>query len=214
MRHLLFPTVAQADAFVQDLRDQGAIRPEFGTTSLTRASDTLTDGTPLGRTGADTMSATAAPTSSPSSIDAMDDELHRADGMGGTAEDAGAGAIKGTGVGVVVGAIAGAVATVATGGLAAIPVIVGMAALGSGVGAGVGAIGGAAGVDETDADGRRLSTTGTVMDDAPATSTVTGEQYDRLHSGVEGGGHVIAVADSVPDDVVRATAARHGGQFV
>ena len=111
-------------------------------------------------------------------------------------------------MGVVVGAVAGVVATAATGGLAAVPVILGMAALGSGVGAGVGAIGGAAGVDETSVHG---------VDDTAdydTTSTVTGEQHDALSAGVAGGGHAIAVADSVPDDVVRATAERHGGHFV
>ena len=132
MKHLIFPTVAQADAFVQDLQSQGVIRPEMGSASLNRRSGT-TD-------------------SSMASTMGVTNDLG-ADYGGGTAEDAGAGAVKGTGVGVAVGAVAGVVATVATGGLAAIPVILGMAALGSGVGAGVGAIGGAAGVDETNGTG-------------------------------------------------------------
>ena len=37
MKHLLFPTVAQADAFVQDLQAQGVIQPEMGQTSLNRS---------------------------------------------------------------------------------------------------------------------------------------------------------------------------------
>ncbi len=126
MKHLLFPTTAQADAFVQDLLAQGVIQPELGQTSVNRRS--------------------AMDTTTTSSATATDGD---ADLAGGTPEDAGAGAVKGTGVGLVAGAVAGAVATAATGGLAAVPVILGMAALGSGVGAGVGAVGGAAGVDET-----------------------------------------------------------------
>ena len=163
---------------------------------------------PAGDAQAGSMSTTGSSTlASSGSIDDLDDELRVTDG-GGTAEDAGAGAIKGTGVGAVVGAVAGVVATVTTGGLAAVPVILGMAALGSGVGAGVGAIGGAAGVDETSVQG--IDDTA----DYDTSSVVTDEQHDRLSSGVAGGGHAIAVADSVPDDVVRATAERHGGQFV
>ncbi|GAA0510314.1 hypothetical protein [Deinococcus depolymerans] len=118
---------------------------------------------------------------------------------GGTAEDAGAGAVKGTGVGAAVGAAAGIIATgatIATGGLA-LPVILGMAALGSGVGAAVGATGGAMGVDETgdyyDADD---------------------EYYDRLNTTATNGGRTVAVDDSVPADVVEAAAIRHGGEYV
>ncbi|UQN06231.1 hypothetical protein [Deinococcus sp. QL22] len=132
MKHLMFPTVAQADAFVQDLQSQGVIRSEMGSASVNRRS-TMTDSSMASTTGVTNDMGT--------------------DYAGGTAEDAGAGAVKGTGVGVAVGAVAGVVATIATGGLAGIPVILGMAALGSGVGAGVGAVGGAAGVDETNGMG-------------------------------------------------------------
>ncbi|GAA5436804.1 hypothetical protein [Deinococcus aquaticus] len=118
---------------------------------------------------------------------------------GGTAEDAGAGAVKGTGVGAAVGVVAGVLATgatIATGGLA-LPVILGMAALGSGVGAAVGATGGAMGVDETsnayDADD---------------------DYYDRLNTTATNGGRTVAVDDSVPADVVEAAAIRHGGEYV
>jgi hypothetical protein len=178
MKHLLFPTVAQADAFVQDLQAQGVIQPEVGQTTLNRR----------GSAGMATDTTTRVGGRDSGHVD------------GGTAEDAGDGALAGTGVGAAVGAAAGAVATVATGGLAA-PLILGMAALGSGVGAGVGAIGGAAGVDET-GDGYRRS------------YEVEDSQYDRMSSGMSGGGRAIAVDDSVPADVVSAAAARHGGEFV
>jgi hypothetical protein len=172
MKHLTFPTVAQADAFVQDLQSQGVIRPEMGNTSVNRQSS-MTD---TGTAG-----------------------MGSADMAGGTAEDAGEGAVKGTGVGLIAGAVAGVVATattVATGGLA-LPVILGMAALGSGVGAGVGAIGGAAGVDET-GNGYHVSD----------------DHYERMSQTMNSGGRAIAVEDSVPNDVVQAAATRHGGQFV
>lgn len=120
---------------------------------------------------------------------------------GGTPEDAAAGAVKGTGIGAVAGAATGFLGTaaaiaagVATGGLA-IPVMLGLGALGAGVGATVGAVGGAMGVDETGDDYYETSDT----------------YYDRLNATVSGGGRVIAVADSVPADVLDA-AARHGGE--
>lgn len=126
MKHLLFPTVAQADAFVQDLQAQGVIQPEVGQTTLNRR----------GSAGMTTDTSTR-----------MDTTTERRDMDDAAAEDAGDGAIAGTGVGAAVGTVAGVVATVATGGLAA-PLILGMAALGSGVGAGVGAVGGAADGDD------------------------------------------------------------------
>lgn len=163
MKHLIFPSKEQADAFIEDLRAQGLIQPEIGHTTLNRRVTETTQ-----------------------------TQTHSVEG-GGTAEDAGEGAIEGTGVGAAVGAVAGVVATVATGGLA-LPVILGMTALGSGVGAAVGAVGGAAGVDET-------------------SGYVEEERYNRLNEGVTGG-RAVAVEDSVPADAVEAAAARHGGQFV
>lgn len=177
MKHILFPTVADADAFIADLQSQGAVRPEVGSATLNRRSPAMTDTTTTGTTTTNYV-----------------DE-------GGTAEDAGAGAVKGTGVGALVGAAAGVLgagATIATGGLA-LPVILGMTALGSGVGAAVGGIGGAAGVDET-GDGY--------------TSTVDDDYYDRLHSGVNNGGRAVAVDDNVPTDVLNAAVSRHNGQMV
>ena len=215
MKHLIFPTVAQADAFVADLRDQGAIQPETRDTTWTRRSGTTGDLSTSGTsTGASSMT---NPRGSTTMNDT--DRYDTAGDAGAAVEDAGAGAVAGTGVGAVVGAIAGTVATVATGGLAA-PMILGMAALGSGVGAGVGAVGGAAGVDENN-DGR------TADNDAYPTRTgsdtgmgrdydysVSDEAYDRMDQANASGGRSIAVDDNVPQDVLDAAVQRHGGQYV
>ncbi len=173
MKHILFPTVADADAFIADLQSSGAIHPEVRTATLNRRT----------ATGEVVAGADAG------------------------AEDAGAGAVKGTGVGALVGAAAGilgAGAVVATGGLA-LPVILGMTALGSGVGAAVGGIGGASGIDEN-GDGR---TSASGYD-----STVDDHYYDHLNTSVQGGGRAVAVDDNVPADVLNAAMARHKGAFV
>ncbi|WP_407541720.1 hypothetical protein Q0M94_19725 (plasmid) [Deinococcus radiomollis] len=194
MKHILFPTVAAADAFIADLQSRGVVKPEIGTTTL-------------GRRSAQDLG-TAPVTTNTSTTD-----LGTA-GEGGTPEDAGAGAVKGTVAGLVSGAAIGAIgtatgliattaATVATGGLA-LPVILGMAALGSGVGAAVGGIGGAAGVDET-RDGH------TTYD---ATSHVDDDHYDRLDSGINAGGRAVAVDENVPADVLEETMRAHDGHFV
>jgi hypothetical protein len=115
----------------------------------------------------------------------------------GTPEDSAAGAVKGMGIGVVIGAVAGVAATLVSGGLAA-PVILGMAALGSGVGAEVGAIGGAAGVDETGKTFPSLSS----------------EQYDRMNSLTSSGSYALAIDNTIPQEAVIDTAARHGGEFL
>ncbi|THF86525.1 hypothetical protein E7T09_10475 [Deinococcus sp. KSM4-11] len=171
MKHIMFPTAADADAFLADVQQKGAT---LGSATYTRRT-TTTDGTV-------------------------------ADAEAG-AEDAGAGAVKGTGVGAVVGAAAGLLATagaVATGGLA-IPVILGFAALGSGVGAAVGATGGAMGIDEN-ADGRTADAGNTAY-------AANDDYYDRMDSTVNSGGRVIAVQDPVPADVM-AAATQHGGEIV
>jgi hypothetical protein len=136
-----------------------------------------------------------------------------ADVHGGTPEDAGAGAIKGTEAGLAVGAVAGVLtttgvlgvaaataATVATGGLA-LPVILGMAALGAGVGAAVGGVGGAAGVDETHGAGNHAY-------------EVDHGHYDNVNARMEQGHHVVAVDDSIPAGLLEETCARHGGHFI
>lgn len=210
MKHILFPTTAQADAFIAELQQKGVVAPTMGTSTYNRHSDLRTADNGMADTYGNGMDNTAAAGGDVRTYD------NTADGEPSTAaEDAGAGAVKGTGVGAVVGAgagllgtagtVAGVGATVATGGLA-IPVVLGMAALGAGVGAAVGAAGGAAGVDENH-DGR-------TADDDYGTYGVSDDYYDRMHSTVNAGGRAVAVEDAVPYDVVAEAVKRHGGEFV
>ncbi|WP_029479247.1 hypothetical protein [Deinococcus frigens] len=195
MKHILFPTTSQADAFIAELQQKGVVAPTMGTSTYGRHGE---------------MDSSAAG----SDVRTYDNTLGDGE-AGAAAEDAGAGAVKGTGVGAVVGAgagllgtagtVAGIGATVATGGLA-IPVVLGMAALGAGVGAAVGAAGGAAGVDENH-DGR------TAGDDYGSYG-VNDDYYTRMHDTVNTGGRAVAVEDAVPYDVVAEAAKRHGGEFV
>jgi hypothetical protein len=160
MRHLIFPTHPQAEAFIHDLQGQGMARMELGHMPIRYTSTPTSDTTgipvmpPLvssittpGMSPAMPIPVMLNPNMPSANITSADVTSPMVDG---TPEDTAAGAIKGTGIGLAVGAVTGIVATLATGGLAALPVILGMAALGSGVGAGVGAVGGATGVDETD----------------------------------------------------------------
>ncbi|WP_424952859.1 hypothetical protein [Deinococcus sp.] len=191
MKHILFPTVAAADAFIADLQSRGAVKPEIGTTTFNRRS-----AGPVGTT-----------------VPSTSTDYDAAGGMnGGTAEDAGAGAVKGTVAGVLSGAAIGAIgtatgligataATVATGGLA-LPVILGMAALGSGVGAAVGAAGGAAGIDET---GEGTHHAGSELDD---------DAYNRIDTGVSAGGRAVAVDEHVDPAVLEEAMRAHDGHFV
>ena len=178
MRHFASLTEQAAEAFQQDLVSQGVARPEFGRASVSP------------------MAAAVA-----------------TDTHGGIPEDAGAGAIKGTEAGLLVGAAAGVLtttgvlgvaaataATVATGGLA-LPVILGMAALGAGVGAAVGGVGGAAGVDETHGAGHHAY-------------EVDHGHYNDVQTRVNDGQHVVAVDDSIPAALLEATCVRHGGHFI
>lgn len=184
MKHIIFPTAADADAFVADLKQRGVVREEMGSTTLNRRGSASTTTTQSYSDGGDGASAGA--------------------------EDAGAGAVKGTGVGAAVGAGAGvlsaagvigaAAATAATGGLA-LPVILGMTALGAGVGAAVGATGGAMGVDENH-DGRT------------AEYEVDDTHYDSINSTMSRGGRAVAVEDTVPSDVLEEVMRRHNGEFV
>lgn len=179
MRYVTFPSKNDADAFVASLAQEQAgmlsnrhLRFTPGTTVTPGGQTLITD---------------------------KDGNRYVATD-GGTADDAGQGAIKGTGVGAVVGAVAGTIATVATGGLA-LPLVLGMAVLGSGVGASVGAVGGALGVDETPGD--TLLGTKEVID-------LNDEDRDLIY--VRGGeGRAIAVDDSVPLDVVERLSGQHGG---
>ncbi|MDV6373701.1 hypothetical protein [Deinococcus arenicola] len=209
MKHILFPTTAQADAFVAEMQEKGVVAPTMGTSTYGRHSEM----------GVAQTTDSGMDNSSAAGVRNYDDGQPSA-----AAEDAGAGAVKGTGVGAVVGAGAGVIgtigtvagigATVATGGLA-IPVILGMAALGAGVGAAVGATGGAAGIDENK-DGR------TANDDAGMDYSasdhgsygVSDDYYDRVNTTMNAGGRAVAVEDAIPADVVAEVAKRHGGEFV
>ena len=203
MRHILFPTVSAADAFIADLQQRGVVRSEVGSTTVNpRVAQAM------GTAGGSTSTSSTTQTTSTDYVDG-----------GGTAEDAGAGAVKGTVAGAVTGAAAGVLgsaatvgttvaataATAATGGLA-LPVILGMAALGSGVGAAVGAIGGAAGVDETGGH--------TTTSSYQSSYDVDQDHYDRLHSATNQGGRAVAVDDNVPQDVLDEAVRRHGGEYV
>ena len=178
MRHIAFPSEQAADAFSQDLITQGLATPELGRGTVSPRMEALATDT-----------------------------------HGGTAEDAGAGAVKGTEAGLLVGAAAGALtttgvlgvaaataATVATGGLA-LPVILGMAALGAGVGAAVGGVGGAVGVDETHGAGHHAY-------------EVEHGHYNDVHAHVTQGRHVVAVDDSIPTGPLEAACLRHGGHLI
>ena len=185
MRHIAFPTEQAAEAFQQDLVSQGVARPE------------------LGRANVSPM----APAVAAVPHDVVT-EAH-----GGTAEDAGMGAVKGMDAGLVVGAAAGVLTTagvlgtaaatavtVATGGLA-LPVILGMAALGAGVGAAVGGVGGAAGVDETHGAGHHAY-------------EVDHGHYSDVSTRMTQGQHIVAVDDSIPANLVEEACIRHGGHAV
>lgn len=187
MKHLIFPTVAQADAFVQDLQSQGVIQPEMGQTSFRRRSA-------AGTMGGATTQTTQTQTVTTEYVDG-----------GGDGEDVAKGALGGTALGAVAGVAAGAVVA-ATGGLAAVPVLLGMGALGSGIGAAAGAAEGAVHGDGMETrQAHRSHDQGYDLDDT---------HYDTMHSTVETGGRAIAIEDSVPMDIVEAAAARHGGRFV
>ncbi|WP_102127620.1 hypothetical protein [Deinococcus planocerae] len=181
MKHLLFPSKEAADAFVADLRAQGLIQPEVGQVTV-------------GRRGADAARQPETTSTTPA-----------ATGEVSTAHEAGIGALAGAGLGAATGAVAGvvgSVAAVATGGLA-LPIILGMAAVGTGFGAVAGAVAGRGTAEGTEGVG-----------DTTGSYDVSGEQHDRLSSGLSGGGRAVAVEDSVPADAVAAAATRHGGQFV
>lgn len=176
MKRILFPTVAAADAFIADLQAQNVVR-------------SVSNGN-LYRQG--TAATPAAPVTTTTTTEVVEG--------GGTAEDAAAGAAKGTGVGAVVGAVAGIIgtgATIATGGLA-LPVILGMTAAGAAVGATVGGVGGAAGVDETGE--YRYEETETT--------------YQRVHDTYNAGGRAVAVDDNIPVDILENAMRKHGGEYI
>lgn len=203
MQQILFPTVAAADAFIADLQSRGVVQPEVGSMTLNRRS-TGGLGSSTSMTGMGATGSGAEPLVGAAALNADDD--------GSTAEAAGDGALTGTAVGLASGAAVGAIgtatgvigataATVATGGLA-LPVILGMAALGSGVGAAVGAAAGAASA-EAGHDSRY-----------PTMSEVDDDHYGRIDSAMNAGGRAVAVDDNVPRDVLEDAVRAHGGQLI
>lgn len=178
MKHFVFPTKAKADAFIADLQSQGVVEQEVGHTSFHRRNAVQ------GATTTSTQMQTVA--------------TEVVDG-GGDAGDMAGGALKGGAIGTVAGLAAGALVA-ATGGLAAIPVVLGL-----GVGAAAGMADGAVhghGMEEHTAS--RYEENYHLED----------EHYDRLTSSMGSEGVPVAVEDNVPSDIVEATAARHGGQHV
>lgn len=225
MKHILFPSTLQADAFIAEMQQKGLVAPKMGTSTYGRHSEMgdLNAARTTDNGMADTYGS-GMDAGSTADVRTYGDDSGVDGQPSAAAEDAGAGAVKGTGVGVVVGAgagilgtigtVAGVGATVATGGLA-IPVILGMAALGAGVGAAVGATGGAAGIDENH-DGRTADTdAGTDYSAADhGTYGVSDDYYERVNSTMNAGGRAVAVEDAIPADVVAEVAGRHGGEFV
>lgn len=200
MRHLIFPTVAQADAFVQDLLSQGVIQPEMGQTSFQRRTSAGT----MGGTGGVATTTTQTNTATATTTEYVDG--------GGDGADMAGGALKGTALGAVAGVAAGAVVA-ATGGLAAVPVLLGMGALGSGIGA-------AAGTADAAVHGDGMETRVAAQGEAAGPRSYEDRyefeetHYNDLQSTVDAGGRAIAIEDDVPMDVVEAAMARHGGRFV
>lgn len=199
MRHLIFPTVAQADAFVQDLQSQGVIQPEMGQTSFQR------------RSSAEGMNSTGMSTTTTQTNAATATTTEYVDG-GGDGQDMAGGALKGTALGAVAGVAAGAVVA-ATGGLAAVPVLLGMGALGSGIGAAAGTADAAVNGDGMET---RVAASGNTENVRSYEDRYEFEDthYNDMQSTVDAGGRAIAIEDDVPMDVVEAAMARHGGRFV
>ena len=175
MRHFVFPSTAQADAFIADLRSQNLIQQDIQTASFRRR-------TPV-TTGTTTQTVTT----------------EVVDGGGDTGEMVG-GALKGGVIGTAAGLAAGAVVA-ATGGLAAIPVILGL-----GLGATAGMTDAALHGDGNEENARRTALerhTDYDLDD---------DHYDRLNSAAVNDNRLVAVEDNVDHAAVDAAAARHGGR--
>ncbi|WP_261664333.1 hypothetical protein [Deinococcus sp. Marseille-Q6407] len=191
MKHFVFPTAQQADAFANELKTQGLVREDSRQHAYTQGQ---TEGFTGRSTGTQyTTDHYAAGTYSETA------------GTEGT--DVGQEAMKGTAVGAVTGAAAGlagaalagaTAATVATGGLAA--PLIGLTLLGSGVGAAVGAAGEAA----------READDATYYDTYDTPST----QYSALNETYQGGGRAVAVDDNVPEGALMDAVAKHGGRQV
>jgi hypothetical protein len=185
MKHILFPTVAAADAFIADLQDQGVATLSENTATVNRR----TTGT-VGSDGAyrETVAEEAGE---------------------GAVKGTGVGALVGAAAGAlttagVLGTAAATAATVATGGLA-LPVILGMAAAGAGVGAAVGAAGGAADAEAGTSRGRA---------GYASSYEVENSHYDQMDQSINSGGRAVAIEDSVPSEALQPAMTRHGGHLI
>lgn len=193
MKHFVFPTAQQADAFANELKTQGLVREDHRQHAYTAGQ---TEGFAGRATGTQyTTDHYAAGTYAAG---------HDADHDGSSVGDE---ALKGTAVGAATGAAAGlagaalagaTAATVATGGLAA--PLIGLTLLGSGVGAAVGAAGEAA----------------READDAAYYDTYDTHEthYSTLNETYQAGGRAVAVDDNVDSAAVMAAAEKHGGRLV
>ncbi|WP_135228340.1 hypothetical protein [Deinococcus fonticola] len=184
MKHYVFPTVSDADAFIADLKAQNVVGDVSGQTSYHRRTELQT-----------TPTTTTTATTTEQAVVAE---------AGGDGKDVAAGAVTGGALGTAAGLAAGALVA-ATGGLAAIPVVLGLG-IGAAAGAATGAVSGH-GLDD-DAAAEVAGGTRRYQD----SYTLENDEYDRLHGAVSNDGRLVAVEDNIPADIVAATAARHNGR--
>lgn len=203
MKHFVFPTVADADAFIADLKAQNVVESVSGTTSYLR------------RNAVQPAPAVAAtPAVSPATTVTQEEVTTQVAEAGGDGKDIAGGALKGGAIGTALGVAAG-VAVAATGGLAAIPVILGL-----GIGAAAGAADGA--VHGHGLDDDAVAETGVIDREVVSSTTpryqdsytLEDDQYDRLNTEVGTSGRLVAVEDNIPADIAVATATRHNGRQV
>lgn len=189
MQYLSFPSAEQAQAFIQELQASGlgnlSSDPHTYEGAQRNTQGQFTGTTPEGEP-----------------IITSADGKHYIDRHGGTADDAGMGAIHGSGAGALAGAATGILATAVTGGLA-LPFVLGLTALGAGVGAGVGAAGGALGVDET--PGTSLMGTQEIQLSEEGHQTI-------IQTGTEG--RTVAVDDRIPEADLLPISQKYGGVTV
>ncbi|WP_261665339.1 hypothetical protein [Deinococcus sp. Marseille-Q6407] len=109
----------------------------------------------------------------------------------------GEGATSGIGAGALVGAAAGIAVTIATGGLGAVPLILGFSALGAATGGVSGAVEGAVETATAGPDG--------YLDET---------RRHQIVQHIQEGGQSLAVDDVTNTDLVNSLAVKHGGQLV
>jgi len=169
MRHVIFETQEKADAFIADLTTQ-------------------TGGT----------SATGRPRAHVEAPGEVEADLHRDT----PAEEVAEGAVNGTFAGGIAGGVIGLLGIVIAGALtggAAVPVILGMVAVGAGVGAATGAVGGVVGVEEHGTLGEYQ---------------VHRHQYEELHGALQSGHTPVAVDPSIPENLLTRVMTAHEGRLL